>query len=154
MGRKLVAALLAVGALRPVAGPADATIGAPGATGAPGAGVPPGATGACRSGSHPQLAARMSAEIAAVLRRRVSAVGLAVSDPATGVTCELAASKQFDSASIVKATILAALLHGDDARPSAGERAHATAMITESDNNAATDLWNDLRPGAMRPFPS
>ena len=82
----------------------------------------------------------------------MSAVGLAVSDPATGVTCELAASRQFDSASIVKATILAALLHGDNAQPSAGERAHATAMITESDNDAATDLWNDVGPAAMRQF--
>jgi hypothetical protein len=87
-----------------------------------------------------------------VLRQRASAVGLAVSDPATGMTCELAASRQFDSASIVKATILAALLHGDNAQPSAGERATATAMITESDNAAATDLWNDVGPVAMRQF--
>jgi hypothetical protein len=94
----------------------------------------------------------LSARIAAVLDRRSSAVGLAVSDPATGVTCELAASRQFDSASIVKATILAALLHGDGARPSARERATATAMITESDNGAATDLWNDVGPVALRQF--
>jgi hypothetical protein len=141
----LAAVPLAVGAPGLAAGPAGAVTAA--VTGAPSA-----AASACRSGSHPLLAALMSAQIAAVLRQRASAVGLAVSDPATGVTCELAASRQFDSASIVKATILAALLHGDNAQPSAGERAHATAMITESDNNAATDLWNDVGPLAMRQF--
>jgi hypothetical protein len=150
-----VAVLLAVGALGLAAGPAGAAIGAPSAAGVAGtAGVaaPAGATGACWSASHPQLAARISAGIAAVLRQRASAVGLAVSDAATGITCELAASRQFDSASIVKATILAALLHGDNAQPSARERAHATAMITESDNSAATDLWDDVGPAAMRQF--
>jgi hypothetical protein len=113
---------------------------------------PASASAACWSGSHPQLAARMSAQIAAVLSRRASAVGLTVSDRATGMTCQLAASRPFDSASIVKATILAALLHRDNARPSASERAHATAMITESDNAAATDLWEDVGPVTMRQF--
>jgi hypothetical protein len=175
----LAAGVLATGVLGLAAGPADAVTGTAGTMGTAGTvdtagtvstagtvdtadtagtagaarvGVPAGGRGACWSGSHPQLAARLSAQIAAVLDRRASAVGLAVSDPATGVTCELAASRQFDSASIVKATILAALLHGDDARPSASERATATAMITESDNDAATELWNDVGPVAMRQF--
>ncbi len=143
-------------ALGYLAGPAAGAVGGPGSArtaGTRGTGGAPGTTGtACWSGSHPRLAARMSDEIAAVLHARASAVGLAVSDPATGVACELAASRQFDSASIVKATILAALLHGDHAHPSAAERTHATAMITESDNNAATDLWNDVGPVAMRQF--
>ncbi len=164
MTARLVTVLLATGALGLGAGPAGAvtgtvgtvgtvrTVGTAGAVGAASVGVPAGGQGACWSGSQPQLAARLSGQIAAVLGRRSSAVGMAVSDPATGVTCELAASRHFDSASIVKATILAALLHGDDARPSASERATATAMITESDNDAATDLWNDVGPVAMRRF--
>jgi len=105
----------------------------------------------CSSASNPGLADEMSGQITAALRGRQSAVGLAVSDPATGLACELDASRHFDSASVVKATILAALLHRD-AQPDEAERLAATRMITESDNDAASDLWEDVGPTAIEQF--
>src|SRR5215475_6540209 len=124
-----LAGILAVGAAGLVASPAGAAVRA---------GPPAGAM--CSSASNPGLAAEISGQITAALRGRQSAVGLSVSDPATGLACELDASRRFDSASVVKATILAALLHRD-AQPDEAERLAATRMITESDNDAASDLW-------------
>jgi len=106
----------------------------------------------CSSPTHPQLAARMSVAIAAAVRGRESGTGLAVSAPAAGLTCELHASRQFDSASVVKATILAALLHRDGGDPTGWERQEATWMITQSDNDAASHLWNDVGPAAFQRF--
>ena len=66
-------------------------------------------------------------------------------DPVTGVSCQADGGRHFDSASIVKAIILAALLrwHQETGPPlSDWEKDEATLMITQSDNDAATDLWN------------
>ena len=138
--RSALAGILAVGVAWLAASPAGAAVRAGPAAGA-----------ICSSASDPGLAAEMSGQITAALRGRQSAVGLAVSDPATGLACELDASRQFDSASVVKATILAALLHRD-AQPDEAERLEATQMITESDNDAASDLWGDVGPTAMEQF--
>lgn len=135
-----LAGILATGVAGLAASPASAAVRA---------GPPAGAI--CSSASDPGLAAEMSGQITAALGGRQSAVGLAVSDPATGLACELDASRQFDSASVVKATILAALLHRD-AQPDEAERLEATRMITESDNDAASDLWDDVGPAAMGQF--
>src|SRR5207247_1117927 len=82
---------------RPVAGPARAR--------------PASAASAiCRSSSHPALAARISGDIQAARRGRVSSVAVAVDAPAVGLTCSLNGSRHFDSASVVKVTILGALL--------------------------------------------
>ena len=59
---------------------------------------------------HPALAARLSSGIIAALRGRSSAVGLAVDDRRTGVTCKFHPHWHIDSASVVKVTILTALL--------------------------------------------
>ena len=106
----------------------------------------------CTAPSRPALAARMSAQIAAALRGRSSTVGLAVTDPAAGLSCAFQASRPFDSASVVKATILAALLHARDGGLTGGERDEATLMITESDNDAASDLWSDVGTTALEQF--
>jgi Beta-lactamase enzyme family len=101
----------------------------------------------CRSASHPALATRLAAGIDAAVRHRVSTVAVAVSDPATGVQCWLNGSEHFDSASVVKATILGALLRKAQDRHIAltrSEAALATAMITRSDNSAASTLWDDV----------
>lgn len=53
----------------------------------------------------------------------------------------------FDTASIVKVNILAALLlqaQDADRRLTAQERAYATTMIEDSDNEAATALWESI----------
>lgn len=108
----------------------------------------------CVSRSHRALAARMSARLAAVLRRRRrSNVALDMADQANALTCRIAAGEHFDSASVIKATILAALLRGGSGtRLSAAERTSADRMITESDNDAATALWRTVRGTRMRRF--
>ena len=73
----------------------------------PGAAV---AAGICQSARHPVIAARMSRRILAALAGRSSVVGLAADDQVNGITCKLHPHWQFDSASVVKVTILSALL--------------------------------------------
>lgn len=102
----------------------------------------------CRSwGNHDKIAARMSRDLRGVLRRRASVVAIRVQDPYPGIGCWYRESRHFDSASAVKATILAALLRKADAEHRAltpRERRLAWLMITESDNGAATALWDDV----------
>jgi hypothetical protein len=101
----------------------------------------------CTSSSHPALAARLTGDIQAARRDRVSLVALEVDDPGLGLVCRLDSSRHFDSASVVKVTIAAALLrraqdqHKDLTKTEAGL---ARAMITRSDNGAASALWADL----------
>jgi hypothetical protein len=96
------------------------------------------------------MAHRMARGIAAAVRRRhgqTPVVAVQVDDPLTGVECWLHARRHFDSASVVKAVILAALLRKAHARHrwlSHRERGFAWRMITESDNAAATALWRDV----------
>jgi Beta-lactamase enzyme family len=59
----------------------------------------------------------------------------------------LNATDHFDSASVVKTIILAALLHRDKVQHrslTAHEKSLAYSMITASNNNSATALWNDV----------
>jgi beta-lactamase class A len=101
----------------------------------------------CASSSHAALAARIGRDILAAERGRVSFVAVAVDDPGLGLACRLNSTLQFYSASVVKATILGALLHkAQDQRRSltSRENALAGAMITRSDNNAASALWADV----------
>jgi hypothetical protein len=142
--RVVTAATLGVALASFLTGPAGATARTPAASSA-----------ACRSGSDPALAARLAAGIDAAARHRVSAVAVAVSDPATGLHCWLNASAHFDSASVVKATILGALLRRAQDRHVAltrTERALAYAMITRSDNDAASALWDDVGRSYLQHF--
>jgi len=100
----------------------------------------------CSSSSHPALAARISRGIEAARRGRVSFVAVEVDDPGAGVVCRLDSGTHFDSASVVKVTILGTLLR--DAQQAhrsltLRERALAWAMITRSDNGAASALWDE-----------
>ena len=93
------------------------------------------------------LAAKVGGDIQAALRGRVSAAAVRVDDPGIGLGCWLNGSRHFDSASVVKVTILGALLRKalDQHRYLTGtETARARAMITRSDNNAASALWAEL----------
>ena len=64
----------------------------------------------CKSAAHPALAARISRGIRAAMSKRSSIAGVTADDRITGVTCAFQPDRHFYSASVVKATILAALL--------------------------------------------
>jgi hypothetical protein len=127
--------VLITGLTLALSGPAAATAASAGA-----ATVPPPI---CRSAAHPALAARITQGIQNALRgRQVAAV--TADDRVTGVTCALLPGRHFYSASVVKATILAALLRtlmAEHRYLTSSEAALATKMITVSDNDAASTLW-------------
>ncbi|MGH3070494.1 MAG: serine hydrolase, partial [Streptosporangiaceae bacterium] len=114
------------------------------------------AAGICTSPSAAghALAARMSRGILAAMRGAPD-VSLAVADTRTGMSCELHPGWHFDSASIVKVIILAALLHEVAARHGvlrAGQAGLAREMITESDNTAADALWDEVGRANLQRF--
>jgi len=109
----------------------------------------------CQSARDPGLAARLSSGIRAALRGRSSADGVAVDDRVSGVTCKLHPHWHIDSASVVKVTILSALLRKlqEEHRSLTEEqRELATEMITVSDNDAASDLWAETGQPALQHF--
>jgi beta-lactamase class A len=109
----------------------------------------------CRSSSHPALAARIGRDIQASRRGRVSTVAVAVDGLGLGLVCWLNRFSRFDSASVVKVTILAALLRKAEDQHrhlTATEAARARSMITRSDNDAASALWAELGRGYLQHF--
>ncbi len=109
----------------------------------------------CRSPSHPALAARLARAIQAARHGRVSEVAVGVVDPGKRLQCWLHGARRFDSASAVKVTILGALLRKalDQHRYLTDtEDAQASAMITRSDNGAASALWYELGPRSLQHF--
>lgn len=83
------------------------------------------------------------AKLAVPSGARVSAAVLAVDSGESAVHGDAA----FDTASIVKVDILAALLlqaQDEGRRLTAAERAYATEMIEDSDNASATALWHTI----------
>jgi beta-lactamase class A len=111
--------------------------------------------GSCTApGERRSLAARLNADIAAALEGRGDS-SVAVYDRATGVNCSVNGGRQFDSASVVKMIILAALLrwHQETNTPlSDDERYLTTLMITQSDNGATTALWNEVGVQRLQHF--
>lgn len=109
----------------------------------------------CTSAKHPRLAARISSGITAALAgRNDSVVGLAAADPAEDLGCALHQTWHFYAASVIKATIISALLrkvHGPAGLTSA-QRHLAYLMITQSSNSAATSLWHDVGMSGMQAF--
>jgi beta-lactamase class A len=109
----------------------------------------------CRSTASPALAAKLTADINAARGGRVSTVSVRVDDPAHHLGCWLNDRQHFDSASVVKVTILGALLRKalDQHRYlTSTEAAQARAMITKSDNTAASALWAKLGRSYMQHF--
>lgn len=109
----------------------------------------------CHSRTHEARALRLSRRIKAVLARRSSVVGIRVEDRSLGIECWHGGGRHFYSASVVKATILAALLRKAQAQHrslTSTERSLAWAMITRSDNDAATALWNDVGMARLQRF--
>jgi beta-lactamase class A len=73
----------------------------------------------------------------------------------TGVECRYNEGHRSHSASVVKATILAALLYWRQhthTSLTSTEKHEATLMIEYSDNNAATYLWNDVGHTRLNQF--
>ena len=108
-------------------------------------------TGICASfGTHASPAAAISRRVLrAVQERAPETPGVAVrmDDPHLGIDCYLNSREHFDSASVVKTIILATLLNKRQREHlsllSPTQRQLAREMITESDNNAATALWDE-----------
>jgi hypothetical protein len=109
----------------------------------------------CTSARHPRIAGRISGGIAAALKRRPgSFVGLAVADPAERLTCALNQSVHFYAASVVKVTILSALLlkEGGPGHLTRAQRNLAYLMITQSSNSAAQTLWEEVGVSHVQRF--
>jgi hypothetical protein len=101
------------------------------------------------------LAARLSRGIASALRGRGAVTAVAVDDRARGLTCALQPGRHFYAASVVKVTILAALLRkllAEHRFLTSAQASLATRMITVSDNNAASRLWAQAGRASLRRF--
>ncbi|MFJ8799826.1 class A beta-lactamase-related serine hydrolase [Streptomyces sp. NBC_01281] len=114
----------------------------------------PAPTVSCTSGKA-GLAAKLQKDITAALAGRKGTVAVGLYDRGTKTTCTLRSTSAFDSASVVKVTVLATLLW--DAKKhnrylTSRETGLATAMITQSDNNATTSLWKQLGTTKVKGF--
>jgi hypothetical protein len=109
----------------------------------------------CLSPAHPKLAARIARGIHAALSGRASAVAVRVYDKSEDLNCWLNATTHFDSASVVKVTILGTLLREAETQHrqlTSSEVRLARLMITQSDNSAASALWAHVGRGRLRYF--
>lgn len=93
------------------------------------------------------LADKLKRDITAALANRKGTIAVGLYDRSTNTTCALRASSAYDSASVVKVTVLATLLW--DAKKhnrylTDREVSLAKAMITKSDNAATSTLWRQL----------
>jgi beta-lactamase class A len=145
--RALAAASLATAVVLTAGGPVHAS-----ATQA--AAAPSGAI--CTApAKYASVARRLSTDIAAAIRGRSGHVAIRVEDVRTGVECRYNEGHRSHSASVVKATILAALLYWRQhthTSLTSTEKREATLMIEYSDNDAATYLWNDVGHARLNQF--
>jgi len=113
-------------------------------------------TAICRSASRPRLAAWMSRGIQRAIAGRASRIGLTVADPRLGLSCALHRTSHFRAASAIKVTIISALLYkvGGPGHMTTAQHGLAWRMITESDNAAATRLWDEVGDAGMQRFVS
>jgi Beta-lactamase enzyme family len=164
-------ALAPASVLAPASAPAPASASAPAGTPAPAsapspAGTPapasagaaaPAATapGICTSPDQPALAAALSRRIVRALRGTEATVGIAEDDPEVDIRCRYHQWRDFHSASVIKVITLGALLYQlQEAHQSLSpdQAALATAMITESDNDAQDELWNEIGMPELQAF--
>ncbi|MFE6158987.1 serine hydrolase [Streptomyces sp. NPDC056486] len=101
------------------------------------------------------LAAKLTKDITAALKNRKGTVAIGLRDRTTDTTCTLRSTTAFDSASVVKATVLSTLLW--DAQKTgraltSREKSLATSMITKSDNDATSTLWRQLGAAKVTAF--
>ncbi|MFE9628572.1 serine hydrolase [Streptomyces sp. NPDC006527] len=101
------------------------------------------------------LAAKLKKDITAALANRKGTIAVGLHDRSTNTTCTLRASTAYDSASVVKVTVLAALLRDAQKQNralTAREKTLATAMITKSDNASTSTLWKQLGVTKIKSF--
>lgn len=111
---------------------------------APAAGAAPGVV--CTSAKK-SLAAALQKGITKALQGRRGTVAVALHDRSTKTRCALRSTYAFDAASVVKVTVLGALLWDAQRAGRAltkQEKKLATSMITRSGNAATNTLWNQL----------
>lgn len=109
----------------------------------------------CSSARHPRMAAEISRRISRALAATSSVVGITAYDPAKRISCEYHQWWDFPSASVVKVIILGTLLHELQTRHeylSPQQVSLTTSMITQSDNDAATALWDEVGMARLRYF--
>lgn len=123
------------------------------ATTVPAPGAAAAARQLCSSSRDPALAARLSQDIRDALKGRDSTVSVAVHAPKSGLRCRLSDVRPYDSASIAKVLIMEAVLARAEELgrpPTRLESQRLKAMITRSDNDAATALWWGLSRERMK----
>ncbi|MFJ5263706.1 serine hydrolase [Streptomyces sp. NPDC088387] len=101
------------------------------------------------------LAAKLKKDITNSLANRKGTIAVGLYDRTTNTTCTLRSSSAYDSASVVKVTVLATLLW--DAKKhnrflTATETKLAEAMITKSDNDSTSKLWRQLGMTKIKGF--
>jgi beta-lactamase class A len=116
----------------------------------------------CTSTLHKARAARIARDIKTAIASRSTSgydpfahVSVAVRDGHLGLNCWYHMHQAHFSASAVKATILAALLREAQEQHrglTAWEKSNAWRMITQSDNNAASALWNHVGLSRLQHF--
>ena len=109
----------------------------------------------CTSQDQPALAATLSRQIARALRGTEATVSIAVDDSDEDLRCRYHQWQEFHSASVIKVITLGALLYQlRQAHESLDpyQDALATAMITQSDNDAQDELWNEIGMPALQAF--
>ena len=99
-------------------------------------------TSACVSAKRPAFAAWLGRGISRALKGDTGQVGVTVSDPHLDLTCAVDQRGHFDAASTIKVSIISALLlkEGGVSHLTAAQHNLAWLMITQSNNDAATDL--------------
>ncbi|GHG94295.1 hypothetical protein GCM10018780_17440 [Streptomyces lanatus] len=101
------------------------------------------------------LAERLRKDITAALAHRDSTVAVGLHDRATDTTCTLRPLAGYDSASIIKVTVLAALLWDakrHDRFLTRREAALSKVMIVKSENAATRTLWKQLGMRTVKGF--
>ncbi|MFE9607144.1 serine hydrolase [Streptomyces sp. NPDC006012] len=93
------------------------------------------------------LAAKLKKDITAAVSGRNGTIAVGLYDRTSKTTCTLRSTSAYDSASVVKVTVLATLLW--DAKKhnrylTDREATLTKAMITKSDNDATSKLWKQL----------
>ncbi|MYT30316.1 MULTISPECIES: serine hydrolase [unclassified Streptomyces] len=146
--RRGLAALIAAGAALTVCGAA------PPASASTDSATVGGAEVVCTS-DRPGLALALSHDLAGALQGRQGTSAVALYDRTSDTSCAFQADTPFDSASVVKVTVLGALLRQTEEAHralTAHEVALTTAMITKSDNASTDALWHQVGRSGVQHF--
>ncbi|MFF8955888.1 serine hydrolase [Streptomyces sp. NPDC014894] len=101
------------------------------------------------------LAAKLTKDLTAALKNRKGTIAFQVDDATSGTSCALRATQKFDSASVVKVTVLGALLLDAEKQKrklTSREQSLAKAMVGKSDNAATSTLWKQLGTTKIKRF--